>query len=82
MSKRHPRPAVPRHIEVYEDDWKFLQEMFRGTRLSVSAAIREIISKRVKELREKEVRRHDEAPMPEGRLPLLDSIFAMEEKTQ
>lgn len=60
MSRKHEEPTVARHLEVFESDWRFLQEHFgreSEERVGVSRAIRGIIRKGVREYQERLARR-------------------------
>lgn len=58
MSKRLPLPARKRHLEIFEEDWLFLDEHFgrgSGHKIGVGNMIRSIVHAHVKALREKQV---------------------------
>lgn len=63
MSRKAKLPQSRRHIFVYDEDWKFIQQAYgvgTGSRLGVSGAIREIIHAKVVVLRAKIQERYDE----------------------
>lgn len=57
MSKRIERPAVARHIQIFEEDWDFLEANFgRHTArpLGAGRAIRDLVHARVRSMRERQ----------------------------
>ena len=63
MSKRIERPAASRHIQIYEDDWNFLNDNFgRGTEkpLGASKAIRLIVHRYCNAVRQSQIKSIDE----------------------
>ena len=64
MSARIEKPAVARHLQIFEEDWLFLDANF-GLRsahpIGVNKAIRNIVHSRVKALRAKQIGAIDEA---------------------
>ncbi len=54
MSKRINLPAIRRHVEIYEEDWLFLEQNFgkhTSNPVGVGPAIRQIVHAKVKGLR-------------------------------
>ena len=54
MNQRLNQPATRRHIEIYDEDWKFLSENFGKNSshpIGVGPTIRQLVHVRVKGLR-------------------------------
>jgi hypothetical protein len=70
MSARIEKPSVARHLQIFEEDWEFLDINF-GLRsahpIGISKAIRNIVHSRVKALRAKQIASIDEASPSEAR---------------
>ena len=63
MVKKSELPSRPRHINVNDEDWEFLAARFGPTSMQpvgVSAVIREIVHRKVRELRAREIQLRDE----------------------
>ena len=58
MSRRSELPQTPRHVLVFDEDWEFLLRFFdrgAGATITPGQAIRQLIHKHVKALREREI---------------------------
>lgn len=58
MSRKIERPAVARHIHIFQEDWEFLEQFFgRGTAnpIGPSKAIRNIVHKHVGAIRARQL---------------------------
>lgn len=68
MSKRLSLPAVSRHIEIYDEDWEFLEINFPKARglQGPGPMVREIVHQKVGWLRAKLIERVDQMGPGEG----------------
>lgn len=65
MPRTPPLPVTKRHVAIYDEDWDFLDThygRYSASQLGISAAIREIVHRRVRELQEVIERAQEEAP--------------------
>ena len=65
MTRRSPLPQTPHHVSIYDEDWEFIQTWYgsgapAGRRLGASAAIREIVNTKVRQLRQLQIAGMDE----------------------
>ena len=82
MSHKINEPTVTRHLELYESDWRFLQEHFgrqSDAKLGVSVAIRQLVRKGIRGYQERLRRRAERAataPLAATPGQSLDKFFA------
>lgn len=63
MSKRSILPQTRRHIWLYDEDWEFMLQMWgrdSPSRVGVSVAIRELIHRRIGQIKQSQVDELDE----------------------
>jgi len=63
MSKKSRLPQSRRHIEVYDEDWEWLQQHYgknSASKLGVGPACREIIHSKVAQLRQRIIELRDQ----------------------